>query len=197
MKSESNTEVEEITNSAKFKQALSNFLRCRTKDGDDYLTSLIQSLVRAEGGIHSNGAFMVSNAKEWVSVPTATNCTNTLLSLVNNTATPVESGGQGSDAVLKLLRAVSERLYSMAETEFEHIKRVSETGKLEIGDGETVTEVGERICYYMDPTLDKKLSFSPDALTANMERLQPDCCTLPWFVTIALQHDPSVHAEGL
>jgi hypothetical protein len=191
MKSESNTEVEEITNSVKFKHALSNFLRCRTKEGDNYLTSLIQALVRAEGGIHSNGAFMVSNGKEWVSVPTATKCTTTLISLVNNTTTPVESGGQGSDAVLKLLRAVSERLYSMAETEFKHIKRVSEAGKLEIGDGETATEVGERICYYMDPTLDKKLSFSPHALTTNMERLQPDCCTLPWFVTIALQHDPA------
>lgn len=172
-----------------FKKSLSNFLRCRSKDGENYLTALVQALVKAEGGVHSNGAFLVHDGSVWVSVPTTTKCTSTLASLVNNTAAPVESGGQGSDAVTKLLRKVAERLYAMAEIEFAYIKRVSRTGKLEIGDTDK-TEVGERICYYRDKVLGKELSFSPHALTTNMERLQPDCSTLPWFIALALQHDP-------
>ena len=59
-----------IGSNAGFKAAINSYLRCRTKDGDGYLVPLLQALVRDEGGVHSNGAFMVSNGKDWVSIPT-------------------------------------------------------------------------------------------------------------------------------
>lgn len=174
---------------AELKSSLNSFLRCRTKDGDGYLVPLVQALVKDEGGVHSNGAFLVSDGKEWVSVPTATKCASALLTLVRNTAAPAESGGQGSEAVTELLRRVSTRLYAMAELEFKSITQNSTVGKLEVGEGEAVVEVGERHCLYHDPVLGKGVTFSPHALTTNLERLQPDCCTLAWFVYIALQPD--------
>jgi hypothetical protein len=132
---------------------------------------------------------MVSNGKDWVSIPTASREGSTLASLVRNTTSPVESGGQGSEAMTALLRQVSTRLYAMAKLEFEIIKQNSTVGRLEIGEGEAAVEVGERYCLYMDHKLGKAVTFSPRAFIANLERLQPDCSTRAWFLALALQPD--------
>jgi hypothetical protein len=183
---------ESIELSKDLKGRVNSFLRCRTSAGDGFLVPVIQTLVRAEGGVHSNGAFMALDGSRWVSVPTNVRCDKAALALVENTALSVEHGGQGSSVVQDLLRRVSERLYATAKAESEQIKKASRMVKMKIsgGDGEE-QDVGERHCLYHDDKLGEEVTYSAHALITNLERLQPDCCMLAWFVAIALQPDDS------
>ena len=55
-------------------RSFSVYLRCRVQDqGRRRLPGAFgtaQALVKDQGGTHSNGAFLVSNGKDWISIPT-------------------------------------------------------------------------------------------------------------------------------
>jgi len=165
--------------------AVNNFLRCRTRDSDHYIAPTVRALVKNEGGVHSNGAFMVADGATWVTVPTTASSAASLADLVGATTLPTEKGGQDSGAIVDLLARVSKRLYDAAEGEQATIIAESKIARLEIDE----EDVGDRHCVYTDPTTQKRLTFSPHTLTSNLERLQPSCSVLPWFVSMALQPD--------
>jgi len=169
------------------KQAIHAYLCCRPGDALTYLRPVVRWLVTQEGGVRSNGALLAQDAESglWVMVACPKD-TSSLASLVETTRAAPLDGGQGSEALLRLLERVARNLYAMAHHESELIASSSTVNRMVVGDDEE--EVGERRLHYVGVD-GAPVSFSPSALQSNLLRLQPACASAPWLLEMAFKPD--------
>ena len=168
--------------------SLRAFLVCKPSAADAHLRAPIRTLVRKAGGLFSDGTFLAFDRKTNRHIAVTWPKKEADLSdLVAQTAEPIENGGQGSTALIDLLRRVARRLYALAVEERDRIMAASTVVKMEFGDEkEGMESIGERYGVYTDINGDK-LEFTPHSLRENVAHVQPSCIVQSWFQAMAMR----------
>ena len=166
--------------------SIRSYLISKPSEAEAHLKAPIRALVKAEGGIFSDGTFLVYDKETTRHVAlTWPKKESELSDLVPQTTEPPECGGQGSRALVDLLKRVAKRLHVAAHREFEAITKASTLNKITFRIGDEIEEVGERRCSFVDD--DGAHGFTPHTLGSNLDHLNPSCASQQWFQAIALR----------
>lgn len=168
-------------------KSIRSYLMTDPSEADEHLKAPIRALVKHEGGVFSNGTFIVFDKETTQNVTVAWSENGYELSeLVSHTVEPHKTGGQGSTAIVDLLRRVAIRLNTIAKEEFESITKASKVLYTTTGYEEDDGEVTTTWCGLSDAN-GLTQQYTSRAIIENKCRLQPYCIKEHWFLTIALR----------
>ena len=168
--------------------SIRDFLVCKPQKADAHLCGPSRTLVRKAGGRFSDGTFLAVDAKTKRHIAVTWPKKEADLSdLVAQTTESVDNGGQGSTALVDLLKLVARHLYKLAMEERDTIQRASTITKLEFGNEmDGVEQIGERFGEFTNKDGDK-IEYTPHALRENTAHVHPSCTVQPWFQVMALK----------
>jgi len=177
-------QVEEVS----IRASIRDFLVCKPHEADAHLCVPIRTLVRKAGGRFSDGTFLAFDAKTKRHIAVTWPRKEADLSeLVAQTTEPVENGGQGSTALIDILRLVARRLHALTMEERDSILSKSTLAKLAFGNEKDGLEpIGDRFGEFTDTNGDK-IEYTPHSLRANAAHVQPSCIAQSWFQAMALK----------
>lgn len=182
-----NLQIMQNFDDAMIRAHIRSYLVSKGDEAVAHLTEPIRALVKQEGGIFSNGTFMVfdKTAHRYVAI-TWPKRQDELSDLVRHTKEPLTNGGQESTALIELLQRVADRMHKIGEKELASITKASKLSKMVIGSGKEAEEIPRNFCILLDDN-GNKLRYNPHILTTNITRIHPKCVLHQWFLAIALR----------